>query len=252
VTRAAERSGDGTEWFEEWFGEEYLELYPHRDETEAERAVDLVVDHASVSAGAAALDLACGAGRHVDHLRHRGLRAAGLDLSLSLLRIARRDALPVVRADMRRLPVASGSLELVTSFFTSFGYFPDPADDERVLEEIRRVLRPGGTFAVDFLNAERVRRELRPLDVVEVGHRRVVQTRGLVEGGRVVEKRIEIHDPGRREPRVFHERVRLYGVDELSAMLLRNGIAPFRAFGDYDGGPLSPAAPRVILLGRTR
>ena len=26
------------EWFEEWFGEEYLRLYPHRDDTEAERA----------------------------------------------------------------------------------------------------------------------------------------------------------------------------------------------------------------------
>ena len=28
-----------TEWFEEWFGEEYLQLYPHRDDHEAERAV---------------------------------------------------------------------------------------------------------------------------------------------------------------------------------------------------------------------
>ena len=25
------------EWFEEWFGEEYVRLYPHRDEAEAER-----------------------------------------------------------------------------------------------------------------------------------------------------------------------------------------------------------------------
>ena len=23
------------EWFEEWFGEEYLQLYPHRDDAEA-------------------------------------------------------------------------------------------------------------------------------------------------------------------------------------------------------------------------
>ena len=31
-----------TEWFEEWFGEEYLHLYPHRDETDAERLVELL------------------------------------------------------------------------------------------------------------------------------------------------------------------------------------------------------------------
>ena len=33
-----------TEWFEEWFGEEYLQLYPHRDDAEAERAVALIVE----------------------------------------------------------------------------------------------------------------------------------------------------------------------------------------------------------------
>ena len=32
-----------TEWFEEWFGEDYLQLYPHRDEAEAERAVGLIL-----------------------------------------------------------------------------------------------------------------------------------------------------------------------------------------------------------------
>ena len=31
-----------TEWFEQWFGEEYHALYPHRDEAEARQVVDLV------------------------------------------------------------------------------------------------------------------------------------------------------------------------------------------------------------------
>ena len=30
------------EWFEDWFGEDYLALYPHRDEADAERAVALI------------------------------------------------------------------------------------------------------------------------------------------------------------------------------------------------------------------
>ncbi len=29
-----------TEWFEQWFGEEYLQLYPHRDDEDAARVVD--------------------------------------------------------------------------------------------------------------------------------------------------------------------------------------------------------------------
>jgi hypothetical protein len=37
------------EWFEEWFGEEYLRLYPHRDDRDAERAVSLI--HSSEAGG---------------------------------------------------------------------------------------------------------------------------------------------------------------------------------------------------------
>jgi len=240
------------DWFEEWFGAEYLQIYPHRDDAEAEHAVALIAGHASLPAGAAVLDLACGAGRHVEHLREHGYRAFGLDLSHDLLRVARGDGLPVVRGDMRELPVRGGAVAMVTSFFTSFGYFPDAHDDERVLGEIRRVLAPGGLFAVDFLNADRVRAGLRRRDEVEIGRRRVVQTRCLVEEGRVVQKTIEIYEPGRRQPRVFYERVRLYGAGELQGMMERAQIEPFAAFGDYSGGPLGPRAPRVILMGRAR
>ena len=246
----APAAADPDDWFHDWFGAEYLELYPHRDDEEAERAVDLIAGHADVAAGGAVLDLACGAGRHVEHLRDLGFHAFGLDLSAALLGVARGDGLPVIRGDMRRLPVATDSLAMVTSFFTSFGYFPDPAEDEAVLREIRRVLVAGGVYALDFLNADRVRAELHPLDEVELGGRRIVQRRTLVEGGAVVEKRIEIHDPGHRDPRVFHERVRLYSADQLWSMMKRCGIRPLRAFGDYDGGPLDAAAPRAILLGR--
>jgi SAM-dependent methyltransferase len=241
---------DPEDWFEHWFGKEYLELYPHRDDDEAERAVELIVREAGLPAGSLALDLACGAGRHVAVMRDLGLRALGLDLSPDLLQIAAHDGLPVIRGDMRQLPVASGSLGLVTSFFTSFGYFEDPAEDEMVVEEVRRVLAPGGAFAVDFLNADRVRAELRQRDEIELGRRRVVQTRELVEEGTVVQKRIEIVEQGRAQPRVFLERVRLYTAEDLEGLMKRHGMRLESAFGDYDGGPIGPRAPRAILLGR--
>lgn len=240
------------DWFEEWFGREYLELYPYRDEDEAERAVELIVGAAKLSAGAAVLDLACGAGRHVEHLRDHGYRAFGLDLSHDLLRVARGDGLTVVRGDMRDLPVGDDRLALVTSFFTSFGYFPDADDDRHVVAEIGRVLAPGGLFAVDFLNADRVRDELPRRDAVELGRRRVVQTRELVEDGQVVQKRIDIFEHGRRTPRTFYERVRLYGPGELWEMLSAASLEPFAEFGDYGGGPLRAGSPRVILMGRAR
>ena len=243
---------DDSPWYRRWFGEEYLRLYPHRDEAEADQAVRLLVDECSLVPGDSVLDLACGAGRHLRSLRERGLRPIGLDLSLSLLLNAK-GAAPeetLVRADMRVLPFALDHFAAVASFFTSFGYFHSDHDDGRVLLEIRRVLRDGGYLLLDFLNSRRVRETLSPRDESEVDGRRVVQERRLVDGGRAVEKTICIGGEGGREPEVFHERVRLYSATELKTLLTSCRLTPERWFGDYVGGPLTESAPRVIALAR--
>src|SRR5258705_247492 len=45
-------------WYKQWFGEEYLELYAHRDEGEAERHVDFVESLLAGRQPRAILDLA--------------------------------------------------------------------------------------------------------------------------------------------------------------------------------------------------
>lgn len=241
-------------WYRRWFGEEYLELYPHRNREEALRAARLFLDTARPRPGTRLLDLGCGAGRHLDAFRDAGYRPVGLDLSLPLLARSRRrtgDArVDLVCGDMRRLPLREGSVEGVTSFFTSFGYFATREEDRRVLREIRRVLRAGGVFLLDYLNAAQVRRELVPEDVQRVGGRTVRQERRIVDD-RVV-KRIEIQpeEPG-EEARVFHERVRLYEPEELVAELGEAGLVPEERFGDYEAGSHTDDSPRLVLVGRT-
>lgn len=242
-------------WYRRWFGTEYLELYAHRDREEARRAVALVDGLLSGESLPAdwVLDLACGGGRHLEELAARGYRALGLDLSPELLAHARGELpdVPLLRGDMRRIPLATGSQGAVTSFFTSFGYFEDPADDERVLTEVRRVLAAGGWFVLDFLNAQRVRAHLEPRDERLVDGVRVVQERRLVEGGRRVEKRIELGNPGTPGHGTFRERVRLYSREELEGAMRRCGMEPVAAFGDYHGGPYEPEAQRLLLAART-
>ncbi len=58
-------------------------------------------------AGWRVLDVGCGAGRHARALASAGAQPIGLDLSAELLACARGVGLPLVRADMRRLPVRS-------------------------------------------------------------------------------------------------------------------------------------------------
>jgi SAM-dependent methyltransferase len=236
-----------SEWFERWFGEEYLDLYPHRDEREAETLVELLASRGIAVAGQDVLDLACGAGRHAAALGRRGARVVGLDLSMPLLLTARhRGAGRLVRADMRSLPLDAARFDAVLNLFTSFGYFASDQEHERVLAEVARVLKPSGHFVLDYLNRSHVAAGLVARDESSAGRKRVVQERSLSEDGRFVTKTIHLVNEGRS----FMERVRLYERGDLERMMRHVGLEPEAALGDYRGAPLLPASPRCILLAR--
>ena len=235
-----------TEWFERWFGEEYLALYPHRDVHEAERVVDLL-ERLDVVGKGTVLDLACGAGRHLAALARRGARVLGLDLSLPMLRAARRlGQSHLVRGDLRQLPVRTATCDTVLNLFTSFGYFDDDRQHVQVLAEVARVLKPGAWFVLDFLNPPFVRATLVPRDERRIGGSGIVQERRLSEDGRYVIKTIRASGEGRS----FIERVRLFERDELVSLLTARGLTVTTALGDYDGGPYAANSPRCILVAR--
>jgi SAM-dependent methyltransferase len=236
-----------TEWFEEWFGEEYLHLYPHRDHADADRLVDLIVRAVRPPPGAVVLDVACGGGRHARAFRERGYRPIGLDLSRHLLLRARAVAgVPLIRADMRALPVRRRAVDLTVNLFTSFGYFEHDADHLKALREMVATVKPGGWFVLDFLNASWVKRTLVAAETAVLAGAAVHVQRWLERGERFVCKSISAPD-GRQ----FLERVRLYERAELVAMIAGAGARVRQQFGSYEGAPPSDGAPRTILLAQT-
>jgi len=236
------------EWFEEWFGEEYLRLYPHRDDQEAERAVDLICRTIPFEPGWRVLDVACGAGRHARAFAAAGARCTGLDLSYTLLRLAQQvTAAPLVRADMRQLPIRSASMDLTVNLFTSFGYFDQDSEHTAALAEMVATVRPGGWFVIDFLNPAAVRRQLIPEETLELAGSTVRVFRSVSPDGRYVCK--SIRSGGGQQ---FRERVRLFEPDEMSEMLGVAGVTVRFGFGDYHAEPLSPHSPRTILAGQVR
>jgi SAM-dependent methyltransferase len=235
------------EWFEAWFGEEYVELYPHRDEAEAERLVVLLRRTIPWRRGWRVLDVGCGAGRYLAVLARHGVSPVGVDLSATLLRRARNftDA-PLIRADMRFLPVRPGSMDLTLNLFTSFGYFHSDAQHEAALSGMLATVRAGGWFVMDFLDADWVRATLVPHESVTLaGHPAVVERRITPDGLRV-EKTIRLADG-----RSFEESVRLLSAGELEAMIHQHGGRVAARFGNYEGGPVGPG-PRVIFVAEAR
>ena len=105
------------------------------------------------------LEVGCGRGNAFAaiHRLCRPSRLAGLDIDGSLLASAAAAAetgnLPVdlVRADVRNMPFADGSFDLVLDFGTCYHI----ARPETALQEIARVLRPGGVFITESRTNQR-------------------------------------------------------------------------------------------------
>jgi SAM-dependent methyltransferase len=100
-------------------------------------------------AGKRVLDLGCGKGRFAKILIELGARVIGLDLSAAMLAAA--SDLDRVRATARRLPFAASSFDRVMAVEMFEHLAPESVD--RVCDEARRVLRPGGTLAILDKNA---------------------------------------------------------------------------------------------------
>lgn len=227
-------------WYQEWFGEEYLELYSHRDEREAQQQVAFVQSQFGSVRGYI-LDLACGMGRHMIELAVAGYLPIGCDLSFTMLRTGRAEygPMPVTRADMRHLPFPNGAFAGLVNFFTSFGYFATEEENMQVVQEMARVLAKRAVFLFDYLN---VHRELNKLVEREECKGALIE-RWFDASDRSFNKRITI---GQRR---YLERVRGYDLDEISMMFSSCNLAMRAAFGDFDGAAYTPDSPRLILVG---
>lgn len=92
------------------------------------------------------LDLGCGPGLFTFPLAQEN-EIVGIDLSLEMLRLARPDLTPV-KGDGTRLPFQNQSFDLVLAI-EMLQHLPD---FEPLLQEILRVLRPGGEGVLSSLN----------------------------------------------------------------------------------------------------
>ncbi len=222
-------------WFANWFDDVfYTKLYGHRDQEEAERAVELFVSTCAPNLPASVLDVGCGSGRHSLALRRHGFEVTGLDLSASLLSLAKQNAsdypdIEWLRQDMRRS--FPNQYDAVASFFTSFGYFQDQSDDEVVIDNMRAALKPHGVLFFDFLNAHNVRKSIVPRDVKEIEGIRFTQERSIVND--CVVKNITIESDHGVQQRT--ESVRLYTKKDLQELFTSHGLTIQQYMGSYNG-----------------
>jgi cyclopropane fatty-acyl-phospholipid synthase-like methyltransferase len=239
------------EWFEDWFNtEEYLEVYKNRNEKEALKLVELILENISVNAGAKVLDMACGAGRHSILFSQKGFDVTAVDLSPMLLQVAEKRAaqekvkIDFIRSDLRKFSVEK-KFSLAVNLFTSFGYFEDDEQNYGILDTANKHLKAEGFFVLDYFNKRYIEKNLVPHSEDEIPGGRIIQDR-KIEGKRV-NKNIEIHKDVKTLN--YRESVRMYSIDELKSALIQRKFAIKKVFGDFNGNPFDiETSPRIILI----
>ena len=238
-------------WFEEWFeSEEYLTVYQHRNNEEAEILISFILDKVSIPDKAKVLDLGCGAGRHALLLAERGFEVVGVDQSKRLLSVAVDEAKKnglhpkFIKDDIRSVSFLE-KFDLILNVFTSFGYFEKDEDNFAVFSNVEKNLADDGFFVFDFLNSEHVKRNLIPFSKDEIGDMVVEQSR-RIENNNVIK---EIVLRKKEKDLSYRESVRLYSKSELLKALNMNNLSGKMIFGSYDGEAFDElTSQRLIIL----
>ena len=240
------KSGDTAHWYASWFDTPYYHiLYKDRDYQEAQLFMDNITGYLNLPDDARILDLACGRGRHSIYLNRLGFDVTGADLSENSIAQAAKhsnEKLHFVVHDMRE-PFQQ-KFDAIFNLFTSFGYFPDDADNLRTLKAIHESLSEYGFGVLDFMNVQQVIKNLVPEETKHVDGIDF-QIRRRLEDNHII-KDITFTDEGQHYR--FTERVRALTLADFEALMDEAGIYLLDVFGDYKLRKYSADAERLIMI----
>ena len=240
----------------------------------------------ALHAGGPVLELGCGTGRISLPLAKAGVDLVGIDRSAPMLSRARTrmrraklvDRIRLVRGDIRFLPFTDGHLsrrssssgpaatsedgfEMVMAPYGVLQSLLRERDLAATLQEVRRVLRPGGTFGLELVADLPSWQEYKKrLSLTGWRHRRGGVHVTLVETVRQDRvRRLTIFDQefierrGRsRRTHSFALTFRTLSIPQMVRRLEKAGFAVTALLGDYRGGPWDPRAEVWMILAKAR
>lgn len=240
-----------SDWFKEWFNtSEYLDVYKHRNEAEAEAHIKFILQNVSLKSEAKVLDMACGAGRHAIILARYNYNVTAVDLSERLLSVAKQAAddeglrINFIHSDIRDFN-PDEKYDLILNLFTSFGYFETDIENFSILQKAYNLLNKNGIFILDYFNKEYLKNNLTAYSNEIIDNERIIQER-KIENDRVIKKITIIKDGETNE---FFESVKMYSKEKLTEKLKEIGFDIYKTFGDFSGNKFDlVTSPRLILI----
>ena len=238
------------EWWQKIFSDEEMGRLMFRwPEKKTVQEVASVIRKSGLKKGARILDLGCGKGRHSIELARRGYKVTGIDQSTLYLKEARgmtkkmKNAPEFIRGDIRDLSshFESETFDGVINLWNSFGYFATHREDQRVLKQVSRVLKPGGKFVLNALSVGGVEEEF-GLYVREKwsenrpGNFFLERGRWNLSKQRLVSEWLLL-DLSKRKVKRFEVKQNIYSPEDFRDMLKRVDLTMENLWGPLSGGP---------------
>ncbi|CAM6118721.1 unnamed protein product [Calypogeia fissa] len=224
------------------------------------------------------LDLCCGQGRHTIHLAqaYGSAEFHGRDAQAFLIDLAKTRAesgecknVTFTVGDARQIPVSDGQFDIVIVMGNSFGYLESDEQHVAFLQEVSRVLKPGGRFLIDLPKAEWLRSNYSthgwewipggPIESKSTDRRMLAcRERELAPGGKWLASREIVVDLDKGVCNDLFYRIRLYDLDEMNVMLEQCGMTLLSKDGNELTGNNQPhtdmgfMAHRDLLVARKR
>lgn len=191
--------------------------------------------------GRRVLEVGCGQGPLLNHLPQYGAAVVGLDMSEASLRRAAEGArelgnesVTLLQGDAEKLPFRDNTFDAVVSF----GVLHHTPDTDGAVQEVRRVLKPGGTATVMLYRTGNPK-WLATRTLRWWGRRR---DRGAAAGARIADRSRQTH--GVNDPRGT-ALLELFGVPTLKAYSNRDARAMFRGFSRVEIRNCQPGFRRM-------
>lgn len=217
--------------------------------------VDNLINLLDIEPNAKVLDLCCGPGRHSLEFARRGFSVTGVDRTKKYLEDARKSAekeglkVEFVQKDMREFRKPR-TFDLAINLLTSFGFFEDRRDDEKVAKNIFASLKDGGAFVIEIMGKEILARIFRERDWQEVEGAIMLEERKVSRDWSWMENRWILLKDGKTQE--FRFSLRPYSAAELAALLSDCGFDTIRAYGDLAGAPYDHKAKRLVITAQKR
>ncbi|MBN1115311.1 MAG: class I SAM-dependent methyltransferase [Oligoflexia bacterium] len=214
--------------------------------------VDNIIALLDLRPGMKILDLCCGIGRHTLEIARRGYDTVGVDRTQFYLDTAQKGAkqknikVEFIKSDMREY-VKPDTFDVILNLFSSFGYFEDPKDDEKVLKNAFQSLKKGGVLLIETMSREIMARIFRKNEWNEIDGVFMLQEHEITDNWTRVRNRWIVIDDQKKYEYCFSHRI--YSGSELVTMLEFFGFKNVDAYSDYAGNPYNHQLNRLVIKG---